>query len=114
LKKAKWQTPVSTISPSNCTPFASSSARADATSGTRMAIPAGLAANSWPALARVEDVERHLAERELEVVLTLGLDWQSERLAVKPFRARDVLCQHGHEVDGLDVHYGFVPSGYGA
>ena len=63
---------------------------------------------------RVEDVERHLAERELEVVLTLGLDRQPERLAVELLGARDVLRQHGHEVDLFDLHQGVVPSGYGA
>ena len=60
------------------------------------------------------DVERHLAERELEVVLALRLDREPERAGVELLRARDVLRQHGDEVDLLDVHQGVLPSGYGA
>jgi hypothetical protein len=44
-----WQTPVSTVSPTNSTPFASSSSRAAATSSTRSsAIPFGCGLNSSP------------------------------------------------------------------
>jgi hypothetical protein len=49
LKNAMWQTPVSNVSPSNATPFPSSSARAAATSSTcsaRCAVVCG--ANSNP------------------------------------------------------------------
>ena len=42
---AKWQTPESHVSPMNATPFASSAARAAATSATRNANPASLATN---------------------------------------------------------------------
>src|SRR5690242_3296619 len=50
LKKAIRQTPVSTVSPSNTTPFSSSSARAASTSPTRSATPAGDTANGCPML----------------------------------------------------------------
>src|SRR4051794_20951662 len=63
---------------------------------------------------RVEDVERDLAERELDVVLALGLDRQPERLGVELLRSRNVLRQDGDEVDGLDLHQGSRPSEYRA
>src|SRR5262249_18036826 len=50
LNHAWRHTPVSTVSPSNATPFASSSWRAASTSSTRMAMPAELGANSCPML----------------------------------------------------------------
>src|SRR5581483_11497687 len=50
-KKAMWQTPVSSVSPRNSTPFASSSARASATSGTRSASSFGVARSSTPNFA---------------------------------------------------------------
>src|ERR671937_553720 len=53
---------------------------------------------------RVEDVECHLPERELEVVLALGLDRQPERLVVEALRPWDVRRQHGErDVAGLEL-----------
>src|SRR5262249_6771828 len=49
-KNAIRQTPVSIVSPLKTTPFASSSARAASTSGTRSARPAGDGANGCPIL----------------------------------------------------------------
>src|SRR5439155_12507953 len=47
-KNAMWQTPVSSVSPWNSTPAASSCSRAFTTSGTRNAIGQGFDANSSP------------------------------------------------------------------
>src|SRR5207248_1366320 len=50
----------------------------------------------------IEDVKRHLAEGELQVVLALRLDRKPKRSAVEAFRPREVLRQHRDEVDLLD------------
>src|SRR5262249_57350049 len=63
---------------------------------------------------RIEDVEGHLAKCELEIAVALALDREAERLAVELLRTGDVLRQHGHEVDLLDLQDGGVPSSYGA
>src|SRR5215212_6792658 len=56
-----------------------------------------------PADARgIEDIERDLAERELDVVLVLRLDRKPQRLAVELLRPGDVLRENRDEVDSLD------------
>ncbi len=77
-------------------------------------MPAGLGRERLSDARRIEDVERHLAARELHVALALGLDLEAERLRVEALRPRDVLRQERDEVDLLDLHQGVVPSEYGA
>ena len=109
-----WQTPVSTVSPSNATPlrlelgacFRDVRNPERQTGGTRR--------ERLPDTRRIEDVERHLTGAELHVALALGLDLEPEHLRVEPLRPRNVLGEEGDEVDALDLHHGVVPSGYGA
>jgi hypothetical protein len=52
---------------------------------------------------RVEDVERHLACTELDVMLASALDREAQRLSVEVSRAGDVLGQERHEIHALHL-----------
>ena len=106
VKKAMWHTPVSCVSPLNCTPAPSSAARASTTLGTRNAIPAGFGANLSPSASRLPEAKRHVAGVEL-VRAVLG---EAQRHAVKILRSVKVLRWNGDEVDALDFDQPTEPS----
>jgi len=100
LKNAMLQTPESR-SPTNSTPFASSSARAAATSSTRSAIPcAALVGNSTPWSLRLPERERHVPGLELGRLLRVLREL--EHVAVERDRPVDVPRRDVHEINSFD------------
>ena len=98
-----WQTPVSSVSPSKATPFASSSARPAATSPTLSAICAGWAEVDAGARG-VPDAEAELADEDLEARRRVAVERQPERVHVELLRASGVLRLECDEIDLLDLH----------